>query len=72
MERTHYFSESADCFITRTTQKGEYIAYLTNPPGNVFERGKGLTRWAAVADLVEKLSGFDDRFIYDLDSMAEH
>jgi hypothetical protein len=43
---------------------GEYGAYRDNEDdGRV--QGTGHTRLAAIADMVENLSGFDARFIYD-------
>jgi hypothetical protein len=52
--RKHYVT--GRCFVTRMTQAGHYIAYLGEPPGNMFLRGRGHTRAAAIADLVEQLN----------------
>jgi hypothetical protein len=56
--RNHYICEYAgDRYVaTRMTQAGHYIAYLGEPPGNMLLRGRGHTRAAAIADLVEQLN----------------
>jgi len=56
--RNHFVCEYAgDRYVaTRMTQAGHYIAYLGEPPGNMLLRGRGHTRAAAIADLVEQLN----------------
>ncbi len=56
--RNHYICEYAgDRYIcTRMTQAGHYIAFLGQPPGNMLLRGRGHTRVAAIADLIEQLN----------------
>jgi hypothetical protein len=57
--RTHYFRDEEDnrtVVITRETAPGRYIAYLGEPPGNVFLRGKGETMMEAIVDLRDVLA----------------
>jgi hypothetical protein len=60
----HFIGEEAAIY-TQILPNGMYLAYRDSDDG---KEGMGKTRLDAVVDLVEILSGFDARFLFDVEA----
>ncbi len=61
--RTHYFPENDCHVITGLIPTGEFAAFVE---GEELVRGRGQTRWAAIADLNEAIAAVGS--IYERDT----